>query len=263
MVYLILLTALVSAETVARAAAPAVPPTFERHVLPMLTARGCNGGGCHGKSGGQNGFALSLLGFDGEGDYLALVMQSRGRRISVSAPEESLLIRKGTGEVPHGGGRRLNPDGDDVQTLLAWILGDVDRQRPQTEHEQFAIEPGQDGGDLGVDLRDFTALQDRAVAKHDELQRVIPRQCRRPGGRSHCGAAGLLIVHRKQRLGGKPGADAVTIRTRDGIPRVGRESVDPRERVVIGRLIATDCRRQAWTKDRQGLRIGGEWPQRR
>lgn len=130
MVHFILLTALVFAATVARAAAPADPPTFERHVLPMLTARGCNGGGCHGKSGGQNGFALSLLGFDGEGDYRALVMQSRGRRISVAAPEESLLIRKGTGEVPHGGGRRLDPDGDDVQTLLAWIAAGGPRDPP-------------------------------------------------------------------------------------------------------------------------------------
>lgn len=72
-------------------------PTFERHVMPMLTARGCNAGGCHGKSGGQNGFALSLLGFDPEGDYRSLVMQSRGRRVNPSAPDESLLLRKGTG----------------------------------------------------------------------------------------------------------------------------------------------------------------------
>ena len=33
-------------------------------VVPLLTRYGCNAGGCHGKSGGQNGFALSLLGFE-------------------------------------------------------------------------------------------------------------------------------------------------------------------------------------------------------
>jgi hypothetical protein len=35
---------------------------FELDVQPILTARGCNSGPCHGKSRGQNGFALSLLG---------------------------------------------------------------------------------------------------------------------------------------------------------------------------------------------------------
>jgi len=115
--------------------ASTVPPspiaaTFERHVMPMLTARGCNGGGCHGKSGGQNGFALSLLGFDPDGDYRAVVMQSRGRRIDAAAPAASLLVQKATGAVPHGGGRRLEPDGDDVGTLVAWIGAGAPRDPP-------------------------------------------------------------------------------------------------------------------------------------
>jgi len=117
----------------AGAAAPAAdsaPPTFERHVLPLLTARGCNGGGCHGKSGGQNGFALSLLGFDPDGDHRALVIQSRGRRIDPAAPEESLLVQKATGEVPHGGGRRLEPAGEDVRALVAWIAAGGPRDPP-------------------------------------------------------------------------------------------------------------------------------------
>lgn len=119
-------------------------PTFERHIMPMLTARGCNAGGCHGKSGGQNGFALSLLGFDPEGDYRALVMQSRGRRVNPSAPDESLLIRKGTGEVPHGGGRKLEPDGDDVVTLRAWIAAGAPRDpadAPRLSHITISPEP--------------------------------------------------------------------------------------------------------------------------
>src|SRR5262245_4507993 len=39
-------------------------PTFERDVIPVLTRAGCNAGACHGKARGQNGFQLSLLGFD-------------------------------------------------------------------------------------------------------------------------------------------------------------------------------------------------------
>ena len=42
---------------------------FAGEVVPVFTKYGCNGGGCHGKSGGQNGFRLSLLGFYPEDDY--------------------------------------------------------------------------------------------------------------------------------------------------------------------------------------------------
>ncbi|MCO6453970.1 MAG: DUF1549 domain-containing protein [Pirellulaceae bacterium] len=103
-------------------ASPAEPAvSFELDVLPILTARGCNMGACHGKARGQNGFKLSLLGFDPEFDYSALTQQARGRRVFPAAPQHSLLLRKATGQVPHGGGRRLAEDGDDYATILRWI----------------------------------------------------------------------------------------------------------------------------------------------
>ena len=37
---------------------------FSNSIVPLFTKHGCNGSGCHGKSGGQNGFKLSLLGFE-------------------------------------------------------------------------------------------------------------------------------------------------------------------------------------------------------
>ena len=40
-----------------------LPINFANHITPIFTKLGCNSGGCHGKSGGQNGFGLSLLGF--------------------------------------------------------------------------------------------------------------------------------------------------------------------------------------------------------
>jgi len=46
-----------------------VPVNFANEVVPVFTKFGCNGGGCHGKSGGQNGFALALLGFEPPEDY--------------------------------------------------------------------------------------------------------------------------------------------------------------------------------------------------
>ena len=37
---------------------------FEDEVMAVLSRGGCNQGACHGKGAGQNGFRLSLLGFD-------------------------------------------------------------------------------------------------------------------------------------------------------------------------------------------------------
>src|SRR5262245_56681648 len=82
-------------------------PSFELDVLPILTARGCNQGACHGKSRGQNGFQLSLLAFDANFDHAALTQQARGRRIFPAAPERSLILLKSTAQLPHGGGLRL------------------------------------------------------------------------------------------------------------------------------------------------------------
>ncbi len=123
-----LLTLLVVPATAAEpASSSASPPKFELDILPILTANGCNAGACHGKSRGQNGFALSLLGFDPEFDYHAIVSAGRGRRLFPAAPEYSLLLRKGAAEVPHGGGVRLPVDSDAYATMLAWIRAGVPR----------------------------------------------------------------------------------------------------------------------------------------
>src|SRR6476620_8759226 len=81
--------------------------SFELDVQPILTARGCNQGACHGKARGQNGFQLSLLGFDPDFDFAQLTQQARGRRVFLSSPDRSLLLLKGTSQLPHGGGLRI------------------------------------------------------------------------------------------------------------------------------------------------------------
>ena len=59
-------------------------------MIPIFTKLSCNGGGCHGKSGGQNGFRLSLLGFEPEIDYASLTREERGRNhrgaVALQAP---------------------------------------------------------------------------------------------------------------------------------------------------------------------------------
>ena len=78
---------------------------FANHVVPVFTKLGCNSGGCHGKIAGQNGFRLSLLGFEPEFDYTTLMKEARGRRVFPAAPEQSLLLTKATGVAAHGGGK--------------------------------------------------------------------------------------------------------------------------------------------------------------
>src|SRR5258708_21195477 len=90
-------------------------------VQPLLTRFGCNAGGCHGKASGQNGFKLSLFGFDTSFDYEAIVEEARGRRIFGSAAGNSLLILKATGRVPHGGGKRIDSGTEPYQILCSWI----------------------------------------------------------------------------------------------------------------------------------------------
>jgi len=99
----------------------AAPIHFANQIVPIFTKNGCNGGGCHGKAAGQNGFRLSLLGFEPAEDYEHLVKEARGRRLFPAAPERSLLLTKGAAQLPHGGGKRLEPDSDDYRLLVRWI----------------------------------------------------------------------------------------------------------------------------------------------
>ncbi|MBL8795012.1 MAG: DUF1553 domain-containing protein, partial [Planctomycetia bacterium] len=104
-----------------------LPVTFERDVMPVLTRLACNSGACHGKASGQNGFRLSLLGFDPEGDYGALVKETRGRRVFPAAPDHSLLLLKAAGLLAHGGGKRLTVGDDHYQSLRSWLASGTPR----------------------------------------------------------------------------------------------------------------------------------------
>ncbi|MCA9197885.1 MAG: DUF1553 domain-containing protein [Planctomycetales bacterium] len=98
-----------------------VPLNFTNDVVPLFTKHGCNGGGCHGKASGQNGFKLSLLGFEPSEDYEFLIKEGRGRRLFPAAPDRSLLLQKAVASVPHGGGQRMELDTAPYRVLHRWI----------------------------------------------------------------------------------------------------------------------------------------------
>src|SRR5256885_3976548 len=97
------------------------PINFANQIVAIYTKAESNAGGCHGKSSGQNGLKLSLLGFEPSEDYEHLIKEARGRRIFPAAPERSLLLLKATGELPHGGGKRLEKGSRDYELLMRWI----------------------------------------------------------------------------------------------------------------------------------------------
>lgn len=115
-----------------------VPPPvdFDQEVQPVLTKFACNAGTCHGKQRGQNGFQLSLLGFDPDFDYDALVKEGRGRRTSATVPSSSLLLQKPCGEVPHGGGVRITKDSPAYGLLERWIANGLLRRVENTPFVQ-------------------------------------------------------------------------------------------------------------------------------
>jgi hypothetical protein len=98
-----------------------LPINFANQIVPIFTKLGCNAGGCHGKASGQNGFKLSLLGFEPDQDYASLVKESRGRRVFPASPDHSLLLLKAGGRVAHGGGQRMETDSDEYKLIRRWI----------------------------------------------------------------------------------------------------------------------------------------------
>ncbi|MBC7967552.1 MAG: DUF1553 domain-containing protein [Fuerstia sp.] len=103
---------------------------FGNEIVPLLSRYGCNSGGCHGKASGQNGFKLSLFGFDQAFDHDAIAKEDRGRRLFPAVPEESLLLKKAAGGMPHGGGVRFARDSEAYRLIHTWIANGAPATAP-------------------------------------------------------------------------------------------------------------------------------------
>ncbi len=141
----------------------ALAADFENEIQPLLTRYGCNSGGCHGKASGQNGFKLSLFGFDSQADYEEIVDRARGRRVNVATPEQSLLLLKSIGAVPHGGGTRFSPTSQAYEVLKQWISEGAPPASPTAPRlESIRIEPSERSLQSGeqVNLRVMASYSD-------------------------------------------------------------------------------------------------------
>jgi hypothetical protein len=97
------------------------PVQFVNHVTAALSKAGCNMGACHGSPSGKAGFRLSLRGYDPALDLETLTKEVFARRTNRLTPDDSLMLRKPVGKVPHEGGIRLAKNSQLYALLRDWI----------------------------------------------------------------------------------------------------------------------------------------------
>ena len=117
------------------------PVRFLKDIAPILDKQGCSAGMCHGKFGGQGGLNLSLLTLNPETDHEPIVHHNRGRRINLLEPEQSLFFLKPTGQVPHEGGLRFEPDSEEGSKILRWIEAGAPFNDDEPRLRKLEVEP--------------------------------------------------------------------------------------------------------------------------
>lgn len=110
------------------------PVSFREDVTPVLTKAGCNQGACHASQYGKGNFKLSLLGFAPEQDHSQFVRDWKQRRVSFVQPEQSLVLRKATMEVSHGGGMRFRKGSYEYGVLLDWLKTGASKPNSSDPH---------------------------------------------------------------------------------------------------------------------------------
>jgi hypothetical protein len=105
------------------AAAADYTASFVRDVMPTMSKMGCNAGTCHGSLNGKNGFKLSLRGYDATFDHRALTDDVAARRINRAAPDQSMMLLKPSGVIPHVGGVLTQPEQPYYELIRSWIGG--------------------------------------------------------------------------------------------------------------------------------------------
>ena len=214
------------------------PVSFRQEIIPILTKAYCNAGTCHGKSGGQNGFELSVFGSDPQADFHALVYASGGRRTLAIEPDKSLLLRKGSATLPHGGGRKLIPGGLEAQRVRRWIsegakFDDIAHQRQLATIE---VEPAE------LSLAPRASQQLRVTARYsDGFKRCVTREA------EYISNASMIVAADTRGLAqASPdaGEAAILVRYMDQVvvarltvPRAGVRFVRPPETNFVDHLV--------------------------
>ena len=151
---------------------------FGTDIRPILNKAGCALAACHAAQHGQGGFKLSVFGFEPDKDRQAIARDSLARRIDLVQPDRSLLLLKPTMQTPHGGGKRLDKQSVEYQTLYAWIAAGSpapDKDEPAVSRLQVFPQQRICGVGQSQQLRveaeyaDGTRRDVTALAKFDSL----------------------------------------------------------------------------------------------
>lgn len=116
-------------------------PDFLRDVNPVITRLGCNAGTCHGAKDGKNGFKLSLRGYDPVYDVRAFGDDHAARRVNYASPDDSLMLLKATGAVPHEAGALTDIGSPYYQTIRQWIADGAELKRDTARVSRIELFP--------------------------------------------------------------------------------------------------------------------------
>ncbi|QDU61490.1 translocation protein TolB [Planctomycetes bacterium Pan216] len=169
---------------------------FVRDVNPALSRMGCNQGTCHGAANGKNGFKLSLRGYDPLFDVRGFTDDLASRRTNLADPDNSLMLLKATGSVPHVGGKLTDRSHDHYAIVRNWIANGakLDLATPKvTAIEVFPTKP--------VVQRPDEKQQVRIVATYaDGTSRDVTREAFIESGNSEVATAapgGMMTAVRR------------------------------------------------------------------
>jgi mono/diheme cytochrome c family protein len=169
---------------------------FVRDVMPILARVGCNAGTCHGAQAGRNGFKLSLRGYDPVFDVRSLTDDHASRRVNLASPDDSLMLLKCTGAVPHVGGQLTTPGEAYYETLRSWIADGAKLDPESAKVKTIAIGPKNP-----IAQREGDKQQFRVVATYaDGSTRDVTREAFVESGNTEVatvGKGGLMTAIRR------------------------------------------------------------------
>ncbi len=116
-------------------------PGYLRHIEPLLGKAGCSNRACHGSFQGQGGFRLSLFSSDPKMDFENMV---KSGRVDPKDADGSLAVLKGTEQVKHKGGKRIEPGSWQHRMFLTWIRAGANfTPGKEPVLERIVVEPNQ------------------------------------------------------------------------------------------------------------------------
>jgi hypothetical protein len=188
---------------------------------------------CHGAAIGRGGLKLSLLGDDPASDYDALVRELGGRRVRLDSPRESLLLKKATGGLGHGGGVRLEPGSTGYTMTESWLAaGAPQSQQRGRDVTRLLVTPGETilsvGAKVALTVRavytDGTSENVTALALYDTLDDAVV-QVDKAGVTSirASGIAAVMVRYRGQVAAARLGAP---FQGKAPLPRRGANPID-------------------------------------